>query len=382
MATANQIYTVVNAIAEQTLGKIAITVTDTSTLMSLGNDILSTDKTLDVFVNALADRIGRTIISMRRYSPDSIGMVRQAFEFGVALQKIYIDLPDAAPNNAWEIGKEEYEPVYMPITKSEISQKIFANLTTFEFDLTIPDDILRTAFVSAQGMAVLIDGMFLAMDNRITMALESMTDLVRASFIARKLKGKKPCGVINLLTDYNTKTNSELKAADCMMDTGFLKYAAVQIKLWTKRMRRMSVLFNEEGYKRHTPDEDRVLVLLDEFDASLTAYLDSDVFHNELLALPNFTTVPYWQGSGLTFAFDDTSAINVKLDDKTTVEAKGVIAVAYDYQAMGVTIDNRKVTTQRNEKDEYTNYYNKTNKGYFNDMSENGIVFVVQDAAE
>ena len=45
---------------------------------------------------------------------------------------------------------------------------------------------------------------------------------------------------------------------------------------------------------------------------------------------------------------------------------------------MGVTITERRGTTQRNNKDEYTDYFNKATYGYFNDLSENGIVFYVK----
>ena len=93
-----------------------------------------------------------------------------------------------------------------------------------------------------------------------------------------------------------------------------------------------------------------------------------------------YDTVPYWQGSGTSFDFDDTSKIVIKLDETNTVTQTGVIAVAYDYEALGTTIDERRSSTERTNKDEYTNYYNKANIGYFNDMSENGIVFYIAEA--
>ena len=71
--------------------------------------------------------------------------------------------------------------------------------------------------------------------------------------------------------------------------------------------------------------------------------------------------------------------VNIKLGDTVTVNQTGVIAVAYDFEALGVTMKERRTTTERNNKDEYTNYYNKANIGYFNDMSENGIVFYLAE---
>ena len=91
-----------------------------------------------------------------------------------------------------------------------------------------------------------------------------------------------------------------------------------------------------------------------------------------------YHSIAYSQGAGDSFDFDDTSAINIKLDEQNTISKKGIIGVIYDYEAMGVTLNERRNTSERNNHDEYTNYYNKANIGYFNDMSENGIVFYLE----
>lgn len=143
----------------------------------------------------------------------------------------------------------------------------------------------------------------------------------------------------------------------------------------------MSILFNDEGYKRHTPTADLVVNVLQDFDSALVSYLESDTYHNEMVKIANtYSTLPYWQGTGTSYGFEDTSKINIKLDGTTTIEQTGVIAVMYDRDAMGVTITKRNGTTERNNHDEYTNYYNKATYGYFNDMSENGIVFYIAES--
>lgn len=379
MANATQIYSIVNDISKQIFGAKAVTVVDVKGLMSVGADILESDKDTDAFVHALSDRIGKTIISIRGYTPDTVYMVWHSFDFGVALQKIYVDLPQASENTSWLIGENGFTPQYAPVIKPEVKQKIFKNITTFEIDITIPDNLLKTAFLNAEGMAVLITAIFTALDNSIANAIEACTEMVRAAFIGRKFKANMVCQCINLLADYNTKHNTTLTAALCMENPDFLRWSSAQIRLWRKRMAKMSILFNEEGYKRHTPESELVLLLLDEYDCNLTTYLEADTYHKELVALDKFTTVPYWQGSGESYAFADTSSINIKLEDGTTINETGVIALAYDYQAMGVTIDVKRNLTERNSRSEYTNYYNKVTRGYFNDMSENGIVFYVKD---
>ena len=238
--------------------------------------------------------------------------------------------------------------------------------------------MLRTAFLNETSMATFIDAIFTAMDNMITLALENNANLTRASFIARKLKGGKPCGAINLLHEYNTLTSASLTIESAMMNAEFLAWASRAINLWVKRMSKMSVLFNEEGYKRHTPKDKIVVNLLQDFTSACDTFLGANTFHDELVKLPMYDSVAYWQGAGESFDFNDTSAIKVKIDESNTIEKKGIIGIVYDYEAMGVTLNERRSTSERNNHDEYTNYYNKANIGYFNDMSENGIVFYLE----
>lgn len=380
MSTVNQIFNIVNDVAKQTFGEKAISVVDTSTLVALGDAVLKSDENTENFTNTLVDRIGKTVFSTRAYTTDNAeGMVREPFEYGCILQKIYVDLPDAKENNSWEIGKGNYTPTFAPVIKPTLKQKLFNKQTTWEIDVTIPDFMLRTAFTSATEMAVLIDAIFTSMENMMQIALENNKNLTRANFIASKLHSNKPCGAINLLHLYNTLTSQTLTVDACMRDLGFLKWSTQQINLWAKRLSKMSTLFNDEGYKRFTPQSDLIVNVLQDYDSAINSYLQSDTYHNEMTKIASsYSTVPYWQGSGLNYTFEDTSKIDVKIDDTTTITESGIIAVLYDRDAMGVTITERRGTTQRNNKDEYTDYFNKATYGYFNDLSENGIVFYVK----
>ena len=379
MSTVAQIYSIINDVSKQAFGEKAVAVVDSGSFVSLGDKVLSSSTDKELFTNTLVDRIGNTVFSVRQYEGKANGMVRHPFEYGCILQKIYIDLPEAKQNNAWEIGKGDYTPSYAPVIKPTVKQKLFDKIATWELDVTIPDFMLRTAFTNETAMATFIDAIFVAMSNMMEVALEQNANMIRANAIARKLSSVKPCAKINLLTQYNTLTNAGLTVASAMRDTNFLKWASMQIDLWTKRFSNMNSEFNEEGYRRHTPKSEIVLDVLQDFASSVNSFLQSDTYHNEVTALPRYNEVAYWQGAGEAFDFDSVSSINVKLTDQLTVNEKGIVAIAYDYEAMGVTIKERRSTTERNNKDEYTNYYEKANIGSFVDLSEQIIVFYLKE---
>ena len=380
MSNVKQIYSILNDVAKQTFGTSAIAVADTASFVSLGNTILKSDTDTENFLNKLTDRIAKTVYSVRNYSGVNKNMLRDNFEYGAIVQKIHVSMPEAKENKAWEIGTEGYTPTYAPVIKPQVSQKLFNKIATWEIDVTIPDYMLKTAFLNETSMATFIDAIFTAMNNAMQICHDNNANLIRANFIGNILHKNKSTQAINLLHDYNTLTNAGLTVANCMRDIDFLKYATMQINLWTKRMSVMSTLFNDDGNTKFTDKDNLVIDVLQDFASATATFLEADTYHKELVSLPMYNEVAYWQGSGQTFAFADTSKINVKIDAENTVEKSGIIAVAYDYLAIGTTINQPRTTTERNNKDEYTNYYNKANIGCFNDLGENGIVFYIAES--
>ena len=380
MSDVKQIYSILNDVAKQSLGTEAIAVVDTQSFISLGDKVLKSDTDTENFLSKLTDRIAKTVYSVRNYSGINKNLMREPFDYGVIVQKIHVEMPEAKENNAWEIGKPGYTPTYAPVIKPTVSQKLFNKLSTWEIDVTIPDFMLKTAFLNESSMATFIDAIFTAMNNAMVMCADNNANLIRANFIGNKIHSAKTTQSINLLAQYNTLTNANLTVASCMRDVDFLKWATMQISLWTKRMRVMSKLFNEDSNSKFTSGEYLVLDVLQDFASSTATFLQSDTYHKELVALPMYNEVPYWQGSGTSFAFADTSKISVKIDGTNEVTQGGIIAVAYDYNAIGTTINEPRSTTERNNKDEYTNYYNKATIGCFNDLGENGIVFYIAES--
>ena len=147
------------------------------------------------------------------------------------------------------------------------------------------------------------------------------------------------------------------------------------------RMSNYSTLFNIGATQKHTPRDMIRIVMLDYLDAGVTAFLQSDTFHDELVKLPEADVVSCWQGTGTSFALADASKVSVKVLDKTgtkrTVEQAYVVACMFDRDALGVTGMNKRVTNHYNAKAEFWNYWYKEDAGYFNDYNENFVVFLV-----
>ena len=382
--TVHQVSAVLNSVVEQATGQKDLVATDLTNLVSLGNTILSSDTSRDKFLDALVDRIGKTIISNRAYGGKKNPIKMDAFTFGAVMQKIYVTPPAAENAPQWDLRDGE-APNQFIIKTPEAKQKLFSDRNTYEINITVPDYQLQTAFTSAEQMSAFIDAIFVAVGNAQAMREDATTDMTYANCIGENIAySKKPeskgIHVINLLTDYNTITGGTLTAAAAMRDFEFLQYATRELQLYVKRFERMSTLFNAEQYQRFTPRDNARLTVLQDFASSCEVYLRSTTYHDNLVTLPNYNEVAFWQASG-GYKFADTSAIDIITSSGTEIKQAGIVALLSDLEALGMMVDYKRTRSVRNERGEYTNYFYKTDERTFVDMSENSLVFIVADAA-
>lgn len=383
MANTQQIYDIVNLAANMVLGKKAITAVNTTSFVSLGDQLEETEMR-DAFNGVLYDVIMRTVIATMRPMEDdeADGMVYDGFSYGAILQKLYVDVPDAIENPAYKIGEANYQPKYAPIYKPIIKQYLFHRSGTFEFGVSIPDDLYDTAFHSEQEMAVLISAILMAQQNKYKLALADLKRLCRATFIANILN-IKDARAVNLLELYNTAHGTTLTPENALLNSDFLLWSAMTINQYSKRLVDPSVIYNSAGNMRRTPKQYQVLTLLENYVSALQYQTKSNVYHDQFVELPHYNEVNFWQGTGQTYAFKDASTVSIEIEGTnssgqpatTDLTFPYVIGVLYDIEAMGVTIMKEKDKTAYYPEHEFTNHWKKATRGYFNDLSENGIVF-------
>jgi len=370
-----QVYAILNDVVAESLGKKAFAVKDTADIVSIGNEVLSSSTSTDKFLGVLVDRIGRTIISNRAYTGNVKALINDAFTFGAILQKIYVAPMDAVENPQWNLTAGVSVDQYV-ITKPTVNQKLFNKISTWEIDVTIPDNTLKSAFTGESAMAAFIDGVFTAIRNSMNKQLESMANLAYATAAAMSIvhaKVNNGITAIDLLAPYNAMAGTSITADAAYHSSDFTKFATRYINLVIKRLGEMSTQYNTEGYARFTPADRMRVIFLADFEASVASYLEADTFHDEYLKIPQHDTVVSWQGNANT----DSSAIKIHTPNGYTVEQTGIVAMLCDEESIGLTYDEQRIRSTRNEKGEYTNYFYKADMGYFFDPSENCVIFTI-----
>ena len=379
-----QIYELVNTTTKEILGESAVVNEDLSNIVDIGTSVFNSNA-IDKYVKSLVNHIGKVIFVNRPYIGSVPSVLMDSWEFGSVLEKIQADLPTASENESWELENgTSYDPNIF--YKPTVSAKFFNSKVTFEIPMSFTEMQVKQSFSSVAQLNGFISMLYNSVDKAMTVKIDSLVmrtinnmiaETVYNEYNAEALNTKSGIRAVNLLKLYNDKFSKEITADNALTDPEFIRFSAYTMGVYKDRLAKMSTLFNVGKKERFTSNDLLHVVLLSDFAKSADAYLQSDTYHNTLVALPNAETVPYWQGSGTDYSFSEISKIHVNTSSNNEVTVTGVLGVMFDRDALGVTNLDRRVTTNYNPKAEfYTNFY-KFDAGYYNDLNENFVVFFV-----
>lgn len=384
-----QVYDLVNQTTQEVLGSETLVNEDLSNLVDIGEFVINA-KAIENFTRTLVDHIGKVIFVNRKYSGSAPNVLMDGWEYGSILEKIASEMPEASENESWELEDgQSYDPNIF--YKPKVSAKFFNKRVTFEIDRSFTERQVKSAFSSATQMNAFLSMLENEVDKSLTVKTDSLIMRTINNMTAQTINSGGGTRVVNLLTLFNTayqgSLTSPLTPAEAIYTPEFIRFASFEMGKYIKRLSRMSTLFNIGGMHRFTPADRLHIVLLDEFMQASKIFLQSDTFHDELVALPNAESVPFWQGSGTGYAYGDTSRIDVTIEDdsaesgKTRVQQSNILGVMFDRDALGVANLDRRVTTHYNPKAEFFNNFYKFDAGYFNDANENFVVFTASEAS-
>lgn len=386
-----QIYSLMNGVTQEILGEQAILLEDLSNVVDIGTEIFNANA-VDRYVRSLVNHIGRVVFVNRPYRGSVPSVLMDGWEFGSVMEKIAVELPNATENESWELTDQaSYDPniFYQP----KVYAKFFNKRVTFEIDMSFTEMQVKQSFSNSTQLNAFLSMLYDAVDKALTVKIDALVMRTINNMTAMTLRSeyeddngyadKSGVRAVNLLNLYKARfaDASAMTPEQAMTTPEFVRFATLTMKNYIDRLAKLSTLFNIGGKARFTPKDMLHVVMLSDFRNAADTYLQSDTFHDQYTALPNAETVPYWQGSGTSYSFNEISDIhvNVAQNDGSTEEvaASGILAVMFDRDALGVTNQDRRVTTHYNPKAEFfTNFY-KFDAGYFNDANENFVVFFV-----
>lgn len=387
----NQIYTLLNSVTQEIMGESVIVNEDLSNVVSIGETISGTNN-IDNYVKSLINHIGKVVFVSRPYSGSVPSVLMDSWEFGSILEKVSCELPEAKENSEWNLqdGQSYDTGIFY---KPKVNAKFFNSKVTFEIPMSFTVKQVTESFSNVNQLNGFYSMLYDSIDKSMTIKIDSLVERCINSMVANTLLSDFPsvtdgnyAGVtgikaVNLLKLYNDTMGTTLTKDKILTTPEFIRFAIYTINTYKQRLSKISKLFNiGKTDKFTTGDYLNTVILSDLLEASRT-YLLADTYHDTKLELTgNISSVPYWQGSGTNYAFNDITKINVKVNTDSgtkSVETNGILAVIFDRDAIGVCNQDKRVTMAYNAKGEFYNNYYKFDCSYYTDLNENFIVFFV-----
>lgn len=373
-----------NAIISQATGKTAIGAINDN-FVSVATTALGIAP--DDLLNAISQVISRTIFSIRPYNRKFAGLFVDNMKWGNHVRKI-------------NIGDKDWE------------QNVSYDLTdgqSIDADIVSTPDILQTNFygqcVYSKHYTIFRDQLNIALQNEeeferfYTMLVQNTMDMIEqchentaratiVNLIGGKLKGDTP-NVIHLVAEYNAVTGLALDSNTVKKPENFVpfyKWAFSRIKtisgLLTERSLQYHINITGHNIMRHTPVQNQRLYLYTPEMNNVESSVFSSVFNEQYLKMMDYEGVNFWQ------SIQTPMEINVQTrymlpNGVITSDSKGtttsnIFGILMDEEAAGITTYSaRTATTPYNARGEYTNVWWHFNDRYWNDFTENAVVFLL-----
>lgn len=375
----NQIYSILNDIVGQGIGTITpIGTVNAENLVSIGAEVLSSTTNTEAFLNALAQRIGKTIIRFRKYENKLSGLLLDDFEYGAIVQKIRIAMPDAESDESFGLTNGASVDHYK-VAKPDVQQKLFVTRTPYQYHVTIQREMLKEAFTSEDAMGRFISAIFGEVRNGIDFGLErlgrtAITNMIAESYGASAAAPKQ--NVVNLGTLYRTiNANAPATADGLLNDPDFLRFAISEMNTRKDMMQELSVLNTPDAnaLPTFTPTDRMHSFILSAFQRRLETVVQYAAFHDEFVRVADTENLTYLQNATDPFAIDVKRA-----SDGTNITVDNVVGIIFDRDACGMykRMEDT-LTTPVNAAGRYYNTYWHLQQLWFNDLSENFVVFTL-----
>lgn len=377
--------TILNSIINQATGKTNMSVCDSKDFVSVANMALGIST--DSLLSAISQTLSKTIFSVRPYEAKFKGLMKDEVRFGNHVRKLNIGDKDWEKDVRYDLvdGQSIDDQI---VSNPTILQTNFYGQNVYSRHYTVYRDQLNIALSSEEEFQRFITMIVQNCSDMIEQCHESTARMTLANFIGGKVKGDVN-NVIHLVTKYNDVAGTELTTDTVRQPANFVPfikwtfgYIGYLSGMLTERSQKFHINVTGKEISRHTPQNRQKLYLFSEYLKDMDASVLSSVYNDNYLKWADHEQVNFWQ------SIDTPDGINLKcsymgLDgsiayDNAGTATSNIFGVLFDEEAVGITTCGQWSSASRfNARGGYTNFWYHFNDRYYNDFTENGIVFLL-----
>lgn len=376
---------ILNSIVNQAIGKDSMTLISTENFMSIATTALSISS--DNLLNAISQTLSRTIFSIRPYEAKFKGLMKDEQRFGNHVRKLNIGDKDWEKDIRYDLidGQSIDDQI---VSNPTILQTNFYGQNVYSRHYTVYRDQLNIALSSEEEFQRFITMIVQNCSDMIEQCHESTARMTLANFIGGKVKGDVN-NVIHLVTKYNDVAGTELTTDTVRQPSNFVPfikwtfgYIGYLSGMFTERSQKFHINVTGKEISRHTPQNRQKLYLFSEYLKDMDASVLSSVYNDNYLKWADHEQVNFWQSidtpDGINISSSYMNPDGTIVKDGTGTATSNIFGVLFDEEAVGITTCGQWSSASRfNARGGYTNFWYHFNDRYYNDFTENGIVFLL-----
>lgn len=373
-----------NAIISQATGK--------TTIGAINDNFVSVATTAlgiapDDLLNAISQVISRTIFSIRPYNRKFAGLFVDNMKWGNHVRKINIGDKDWEQNVSYDLTDGQSIDADI-VSKPDILQTNFYGQCVYSKHYTIFRDQLNIALQNEEEFERFYTMLVQNTMDMIEQCHENTARATIVNLIGGKVKGDTP-NVIHLVTEYNAVTGLALDSNTVKKPENFVpfyKWAFSRIKtisgLFTERSLQYHINITGHNIMRHTPVKNQRLYLYTPEMNNVESSVFSSVFNEQYLKMMDYEGVNFWQSIQTPMEINVQTRYmlptGVITSDSKGTTTSNIFGILMDEEAAGITTYGaRTATTPYNARGEYMNVWWHFNDRYWNDLTENAVVFLL-----
>ena len=376
---------ILNDIVKQATGNKVLTSVPAYSFMSIATVALGIST--DTLLNAISQTLSRTIFSIRPYEAKFKGIMRDEVRFGNHVRKLNIGDKDWEKDVRYDLvdGASIDDQI---VSNPAILQTNFYGQNVYSRHYTVYRDQLNIALSSEEEFQRFITMIVQNCSDMIEQCHESTARMTLANFIGGKVKGDVN-NVIHLVTKYNDVAGTELTTDTVRQPANFIPfikwafgYIGYLSGMLTERSQKFHINVTGKEISRHTPQNKQKLYLFSEYLKDMDASVLSSVYNDNYLKWADHEQVNFWQSidtpDGISIQASYMKPDGTIGQDTTGTATANIFGVLFDEEAMGITTCGQWSSASRfNARGGYTNFWYHFNDRYYNDFTENGIVFLL-----
>lgn len=379
---------ILTSLAQQATGQAVQAVTDLSSYISVGQQTLRSG--YDPLNIGLSQMVNKTIFSFRPYRGALASLDRDSNEWGAITRKVNAINQPVESEGSYALTDGQHSPDMFEVRKPKLWQSNFYGYDVWADHVSVTRKQLKNAVLNPSEMGRLMDLILGTKANEMELSRVAFRRATLANMIAAVVALNNTAQVRHLLTEYNAATGLSLTATTVMQPANyapFIRWAYAQIAKVSDLLEEPNATYHLNPSAgtilRHTPKADQRLYVYSGALHDIDAQVLATTFNDDRVKLPAVTeSVNFWQSP------DSPQKINIKpayIDATGAVVAnpaaqnvEAIFAVLLDRDAVGVNYYDQSVDVSPYEaRGQYYNYCYHDAHRYYNDVTENAVVFLM-----